>query len=81
MTSPTVASILAVLLTGSMLAQQKFTSRVESVSLKSKWATENGFRGVFFWQVNGDRLPDGTNPLQEAARRNWADTSLKPKTP
>ncbi len=53
----------------------------ESVALKSRWAVENGFRGVFFWQVNGDRLPDGSNPLQEAARQNLADTSRKPKTP
>jgi len=31
-----------------------------------------GFRGVFFWQVDGDRLPDGSNPLQEAAHAAWA---------
>jgi chitinase len=32
---------------------------------------KKGFRGVFFWQVGADRLPDGTNPLQEASRRAW----------
>jgi chitinase len=42
---------------------------VESVALKTKWAMEKGLRGVFFWQVNGDRLPDGTNPLQDASRK------------
>jgi len=40
----------------------------ESISLKTAWAVQQGFRGVFFWQIGGDLLPDGTNPLQEAAR-------------
>jgi len=43
----------------------------ESVAIKTEWAMKQGLRGVFFWQVNGDRLPDGTNPLQEAARKAW----------
>ena len=43
----------------------------ESVALKTEWAMKQGFRGVFFWQVAGDRLPDGTNPLQEAAHQKW----------
>ena len=43
----------------------------ESVALKADWAKSRGFRGIFFWQVAADRLPDGTNPLQEAARRAW----------
>lgn len=41
----------------------------ESVELKARWARDQGLRGVFFWQVNGDRLPDGSNPLQAAARK------------
>jgi chitinase len=41
----------------------------ESVALKAKWAREKGLRGVFFWQVHGDRMPDGSNPLQDASRR------------
>jgi chitinase len=41
----------------------------ESIAIKTDWAMKKGFRGVFFWQIAGDRLPDGTNPLQEAARR------------
>jgi chitinase len=41
----------------------------ESVAIKAEWAMKQGFRGVFFWQIHADRLPDGTNPLQEAARR------------
>ncbi len=43
----------------------------ESVALKTDWAMKQGFRGVFFWQVAADRLPDGTNPLQDASRRTW----------
>ena len=43
----------------------------ESVGLKTEWAMKRGFRGVFFWQVAADRLPDGTNPLQEASRKEW----------
>ena len=42
---------------------------VESISLKTEWAMRQGFRGVFFWQVGGDQMPDGTFPLQEAARK------------
>jgi chitinase len=48
----------------------------ESVALKSGWAMTNGLRGVFFWEISGDRLPDGSNPLQEAARRKL-DEALK----
>ncbi|MDR3623300.1 MAG: glycoside hydrolase family 18 protein [Paludisphaera borealis] len=43
----------------------------ESLRLKTEWAMSKGFRGVFFWQVAGDRLPTGGNPLQEAARKAW----------
>jgi chitinase len=42
-----------------------------SVALKTEWAMKQGFRGVFFWQVGADLLPDGTNPLQEASRKTW----------
>jgi chitinase len=41
----------------------------ESVALKTEWAKKQGFRGVFFWQIAADRLPDGTNRLQEASRK------------
>ena len=43
----------------------------ESVAIKTEWAMNKGLRGVFFWQIAADRLPDGTNPLQEAARKKW----------
>ncbi len=42
----------------------------ESVALKTQWAMKEGFRGVFFWHIGSDLLPDGTNPLQEVARKN-----------
>lgn len=44
----------------------------ESLKLKVEWAASKGLRGVFFWQIDGDRLPDGSNPLQKAARGVWA---------
>jgi chitinase len=42
----------------------------ESIALKTQWANEQGLRGVFFWQIDADRLPDGSNPLQQAAFDN-----------
>lgn len=51
----------------------------ESIGLKTEWAMKQGFRGVFFWQINADRLPDGSNPLQEAARKEWDASAPKGK--
>jgi chitinase len=39
----------------------------ESLTIKTKWAMERGLRGVFFWEVRGDKMDDGSHPLQEAA--------------
>jgi len=47
----------------------------ESISLKTEWAMKQGFRGVFFWQIGGDLMPDGANPLQEASRKKLNDSS------
>lgn len=52
----------------------------ESIRLKTEWAMSKGFRGVFFWQVNGDRLPDGSNPLQSAAHQAWEAGGGQSKT-
>jgi chitinase len=41
----------------------------ESISIKTQWAMQRGLRGVFFWQIGGDLMADGSNPLQEAARK------------
>jgi len=52
---------------------------VESVTIKTEWAGKQGFRGVFFWQIGGDLLPDGTNPLQEACRKKWDESARRGK--
>jgi chitinase len=52
----------------------------ESVGLKAAWAMSRGFRGVFFWQVAQDRIADGSNPLQEAARKA-VDAAVTPAKP
>jgi len=49
---------------------------IESIGLKAEWAMRQGFRGVFFWQIGGDLMPDGTNPLQQISRRKL-DESLR----
>jgi chitinase len=43
----------------------------KSAELKTSWAMQQGFRGVFFWQIAGDRLADGSNPVQEAVHKRW----------
>jgi len=43
----------------------------ESIALKTEWGMKLGLRGVFFWEINHDRLADGTNPLQEASRQKF----------
>ncbi len=52
---------------------------VESVALKTEWTLQKGLRGVFFWQVNADRLADGSNPLQEISRKKWDEATAKAK--
>ena len=47
----------------------------ESIRLKTEWARQKGLRGVFFWQIQGDRLADGTNPLQMEAKKVWSGAS------
>jgi chitinase len=46
----------------------------DSVSIKTAWAMQKGLRGVFFWQIAADRMPDGSNPLQEASRKQLDKT-------
>src|SRR5262245_41976444 len=43
----------------------------ESVAIKTEWAMQKGLRGVCFWQIAADRLPDGTYVLQEASHKAW----------
>jgi chitinase len=40
----------------------------ESAALKARFARQKGLRGVFFWEIQADRMPDGSTPLQAAAR-------------
>jgi chitinase len=49
----------------------------ESVAIKTDWAMKQGFRGVFFWQIRPDRLPDDSHPLQEASRKEWQKAAPK----
>lgn len=49
----------------------------ESLALKTEWAMKQGLRGVFFWEIGGDRQPDGLNPLQEASRKKL-DSAASP---
>lgn len=44
---------------------------VESVTIKAEFAKSKGLRGVFFWEIAADRLPDGTNPLQDATKQTF----------
>ncbi len=41
----------------------------ESATIKARWATEHGLRGVFFWEIRGDRMADHSTPVQDAARK------------
>jgi chitinase len=49
----------------------------ESIALKTEWAMKLGLRGVFFWQIGADLLPDGSNPLQETSREKF-DQFVRP---
>jgi chitinase len=51
----------------------------ESISLKTEWAMKQKFRGVFFWQIKDDLLPDGTNRLQATARKKWEESKQSAK--
>ena len=46
----------------------------ESIALKTDWAMKQKFRGVFFWEIKDDLLPDGTYRLQAAARKKWEES-------
>lgn len=42
-----------------------------SVDQKAKWARDQGYRGLFYWAVHQDRMPDGTHWLLRAAEKAW----------
>ncbi len=42
-----------------------------SVRRKAAWARKQGLRGVFFWSIDQDRMPDKKHWLLEAANQSW----------
>jgi len=42
----------------------------ESATIKGRWAREQGYRGIFFWEVSQD-WDDGRHVLVDAARRGF----------
>ncbi|MEQ8847082.1 glycoside hydrolase family 18 protein [Botrimarina sp.] len=42
-----------------------------SIHLKATWAREQGYRGMSFWAVHQDRMPDGRHWLINAANKAW----------
>ncbi|MGL4512516.1 MAG: glycoside hydrolase family 18 protein [Lacipirellulaceae bacterium] len=42
-----------------------------SVRGKAEWARDGGYRGLFFWALHQDRMPDGTHWLLESAEAAW----------
>lgn len=42
-----------------------------SVHGKATWAREQGYRGVSFWALHQDRMPDGKHWLIDAANKAW----------
>lgn len=53
----------------------------ESVRIKTDWAMKQGVRGVFFWQIHADRLPDGSHPLQETSHSEWKKAASQSTPP
>jgi chitinase len=50
----------------------------KSLAIKTHWAIEQGYRGVFFWEIKQDRLEDGSNPLLEASHEALTGLKLPP---
>jgi chitinase len=42
-----------------------------SIHGKAIWAQEQGYRGMFFWAIHQDRMPDGSHWLLGAANKAW----------
>lgn len=42
-----------------------------SIDAKAKWAQQQQFRGLYFWAIHQDRMPDGTHWLINAANQAW----------
>lgn len=44
-----------------------------SIHKKAQWANEQGCRGLYFWAIHQDRMPDNTHWLLRAAGRAWPE--------
>jgi len=42
-----------------------------SIYKKTVWARRGGYRGLFFWAIHQDRMPDGKHWLLEASYKAW----------
>ncbi|TWT36948.1 Chitinase B precursor [Posidoniimonas corsicana] len=42
-----------------------------SIDEKSKWAQQQGYRGLSFWAIHQDLMPDGAHWLLQSAYRAW----------
>lgn len=42
-----------------------------SIHAKADWARKREYRGLYFWAIHQDRMPDGTHWLLTAAEKAW----------
>ncbi len=42
-----------------------------SITMKADWSQEQGYRGMFFWAIHQDRMPDERHWLLDAANKAW----------
>lgn len=45
-----------------------------SIDAKATWARGQGYRGMYFWFLHQDRMPDGRNWLVDSATRAWPES-------
>ncbi|WP_342248793.1 glycoside hydrolase family 18 protein [Sphingomonas sp. OTU376] len=58
---------------GSGLSQAGFLSYEDELSIAAKglYVRQTGLGGAIIWAINYDHMPDGTNPLLSAVKRNF----------
>jgi len=49
----------------------------ESTSIKARYVTDNGIRGIIIWELSGDFFPDGSTPLLDSIHKVF---SAAPRT-
>ncbi len=45
----------------------------DSLVRKVRWAKAAGYGGIFYWDINADRMPDGSHPLVDASASAWRE--------